>query len=335
MRKKVNKILAATLAAALMMTAVPVSATEWGADGSKGERDVSYEIVEPTLEVELPGDVAVTLNKMSIADTDTGITAQSGQIIGEDYNIINRSNVPVKIQVGAYIANANAVIPSATVGSATKGWPLTSGAEYIQELRASGTQKPMKIAAILADKTSALADKNQDGVFEFAYTGLPYILGREAYTYASADATRAGGALKSVDNDKKLGSGTKGTGIIDLDKTPITDLTSGAVDGKRFLLELGAYKATNSQGAEQGDENNPQAVTSFTLTGVVDPHVVYEETDLAVKFVFRMDTLSPAEAKYNASDKILSSGANAGSGTADCFGQNAIEWKGSDHGITN
>ena len=158
---KIKRMLATTMAAAMMlsttMQASASEAIEWNNDN--GESVVTGEgiVVQPILEVALPGDLAFTLDPLYIENKQ--------QVGGGDYNVINYGNVDVKVTVNPSVVKNDGVVSVVSTAPA-----LTTDKLRYKDLTPVSGKKAVYLTAIPADKASTIVDANEDDVYEFAYT---------------------------------------------------------------------------------------------------------------------------------------------------------------------
>lgn len=340
MRKKMNKVLAAMMAAALMITAAPIyssaeagdvanDSAEFGSDkedgnpdGSSVERSGLSLYQTATIEVALPGELAFDLHKnYQVVDYINGEDQKPvnhtlpAQILGEDYNVINYSDVDVRVKIQPMFYQESEDKVTVNSGSSPV---TTSGTSYVTDLGSGVTgDKEVWLTAILADPlTTNPVDSNNDGVFEFDYSGGGNILGRTKYVYSGTEAD----ALRKYDQVKlksgaaakfNSGAGEHETGVIVLDKK----LGSAAFDLR--LTKKTIYSGTDMDELKYIGSG---CVSSFTLVGLVNPHTEYNANDIGVQAVYTLKALTPNEVEYNTS------------GTSSQYGQGSIHWSGTDRG---
>lgn len=92
-----KKVIATATTAALVtgMFAGTAMAAEWNENGGSQTVEGVSTAVQPTISVELPGDLAFGINPLKL-DAD-GDQKTDGQIVATSYGIVNYSNVPVLV----------------------------------------------------------------------------------------------------------------------------------------------------------------------------------------------------------------------------------------------
>lgn len=293
--RKMKKFLALTLAAAMVIPAAPVSATEpieWNNNG--GETTIIGEsgVVQPVLEVALPGDLAFTLDPSCIEN-------KNSQIVGYDYNVINYSNVPVKVEVQPYIVDWGDESAINVLSAAPALKTIDTSVDVYADITSSSGNKDVYVIAIAADNVTQLADSDGDGMYEFAYTANATNLGRAANTFASDTLT--------------IGTFAKGTSSVapivleskEVDPVPTYNDSATTTNTFTFSLE----KATFDDEGLLDKQNSAKSVSSFTLAGAVDSSQTYADGELAVQAVYKMTLLSQQmkETLDGASDANLES----------------------------
>ncbi len=135
MVKKMVRTATAALAMTSMfaMTAFAADPAPWNTNNGETEVPGDAWVVEPTVEVELPGDLAFGINPLRLQVDDGTETGTKAQIVSSDYVVTNYSNIPVvvnaktKMEVAAnveivsstpsYGANSNELDASSTAGN--------------------------------------------------------------------------------------------------------------------------------------------------------------------------------------------------------------------------
>lgn len=274
---KIKRMLATTMAATMMLsvTAQAAEAIEWNNDNGESVVVGESTVVQPVLEVALPGDLAFTLDPLYIEGDK--------QVVGGDYNVINYGNVEVKVTVNpSVITNEVLSIVGTTPALATD-----NDKKYKDLTPAESGKKAVYLTAIPADKATDIVDANEDGVYEFAYTANTGDVGR---------AASAG-----TGEEFKIGAATAGT-----DTGLQVILNAAAADAKgsaNFAFDL---KAFNSEKEILGSDN-AASISSFTIGGAVDPTVTYEDGDVNIQAVYTMEVLT-ADEKKTIEDKGNASG---------------------------
>lgn len=150
-----KKVIATATTAALVtgMFAGTAMAAEWNENGGSQTVEGVSTAVQPTISVELPGDLAFGINPLKL-DADGDQTAD-GQIVATSYGIVNYSNVPV-------LVNAKT---SATAGT---GVNLKEQIEYnsnTNELKPTAdTDKDVFLLQVFPAKTSGVSYSDDTGV---------------------------------------------------------------------------------------------------------------------------------------------------------------------------
>ena len=184
--KKTRRILAASLALAMAVAAVPVSAVkadpiDWNTQSGDNQIRGEGTVVQPVIEVSLHGDLAFEVDPLMLNS--------KSQILGGDYNVINRGNVAVSVAVETHITKpeteadfkldvVNALPDESTVEDHKNEYKTL-------ESEANKDTKKVFLAAVVADKPAdgKLVDSNNDNTYEFVYTGGAKLLGRSILTF--------------------------------------------------------------------------------------------------------------------------------------------------------
>ncbi len=289
--KKTRRILAASLALAMAVAVVPVNAVkaadpiEWDNDGGVSTVEGEGSVIQPIIEVSLPGDLAFQIDPLNLEIADT-------QILGGDYNIVNRGNVDVKVQVDPYVNKLEGSVLDIKTAAAKGG--TIGGVDYSSkyaDLTSSTDKKSVFLAAIAADKAgSALVDGNEDGIYEFSYLkGSDVIMGRKALTFDSAkdNAVKTDAASLGIAFGSAAIAGTTKV----LTEQALTE-TTAISDSPAFTFNLKKSTAdTNGDLAPQVD-----SVGSFTIVGAVDPKQTYADGEVAVYALYKMSLLTAQDA---------------------------------------
>lgn len=232
-----KKVIATATTAALVtgMFAGTAMAAEWNENGGSQTVEGVSTAVQPTISVELPGDLAFGINPLKL-DADEDQKAD-GQIVATSYGIVNYSNVPV-------LVNAKT---SATAGT---GVNLKASIEYnsnTNELKpAADTDKDVFLLQVFPAKTSGVSYSDDTGV-----------------TIKGNTITKA--ATGGVNN----ATTAQAAGALVLSETP------NSVDFKLAAFENDTVKATNASGFTFDGVVNPNATfadgdvtvsTVFTLS---------------------------------------------------------------------
>ena len=232
-----KKVIATATTAALVtgMFAGTAMAAEWNENGGSQTVEGVSTAVQPTISVELPGDLAFGINPLKL-DADEDQKAD-GQIVATSYGIVNYSNVPV-------LVNAKT---SATAGT---GVNLKTSIEYnsdTNELKPTAdTDKDVFLLQVFPASASGVSYSDDTGVTIKGNTIT------KADTGGVKDATtaQAAGAL-------------------------VLSGTANSVDFKLAAFENDTVKATNASGFTFDGVVNPNATfadgdvtvsTVFTLS---------------------------------------------------------------------
>lgn len=101
---------AATIAANMMtMPVFATTAPEWGTNGGQQTVVGTTYVVEPAIEVELPGDLTFGLNPMKLNVAEEGQTADKSQIVSGTYLVTNYSEVPVAVSAVTTVTASSSV----------------------------------------------------------------------------------------------------------------------------------------------------------------------------------------------------------------------------------
>lgn len=168
-----KKVIATATTAALVtgMFAGTAMAAEWNENGGSQTVEGVSTAVQPTISVELPGDLAFGINPLKL-DAD-GDQKTDGQIVATSYGIVNYSNVPVLVnaktsaQAGTgvtlkdsvtYNTNTNEMTPTEATGKEVfllQVFPAkTSGVSYSDD-----TGVTIKGNAITKEAVGGVKDK--------------------------------------------------------------------------------------------------------------------------------------------------------------------------------
>ena len=290
---KMKKMLATVMATALAVTMIPAAAfasgsdpIDWNNNNGVDERTGDGTVRQPIIEVTLPGDLAFEVDPLKLNS--------KAEILGGDYNIINHSEVPVKVTVKPYINledndTLKVVSGNTLLGYANNGTNATAvnGYKPISANDASD-KKAVSMLAIAADQTAAATNLSDAGVYAFGYKGTSGIkaAGRNALTYnedGTVKYSNNGASLITLDD-----SGAA-NGVIWLtgDKATANELA--------FLLGPDTYVDEVSQSIEENGNikaGKTALATSFTFTGAVDPRMTYEDGEINVAADFEMNIVT-------------------------------------------
>ncbi len=108
LKKAVATITAmATMSSMFAMTAFAEG--EWNTNGGKAEITGESTAYQPTIEVELPGDLTFGLNPLKLNVSEDPAKPDKSQIISGDYFVNNLSNVPVAVRTTTFVVASNDV----------------------------------------------------------------------------------------------------------------------------------------------------------------------------------------------------------------------------------
>lgn len=98
----------ATIAAAATMTSMlgmTAFASEWNVNGGQSTVEGETWVQQPTIEVELPGDLSFGINplKLNVSETETEDTRQ---IVSGEYYVTNYSDIPVAVKASTFLTVA-------------------------------------------------------------------------------------------------------------------------------------------------------------------------------------------------------------------------------------
>lgn len=232
-----KKVIATATTAALVtgMFAGTAMAAEWNENGGSQTVEGVSTAVQPTISVELPGDLAFGINPLKL-DADEDQKAD-GQIVATSYGIVNYSNVPV-------LVNAKT---SATAGT---GVNLKTSIEYNSD----------------TNELKPTADTDKDvfllQVFPASASGVSY-----------SDDT--GVTIKGNTITKAATGGVKDETTAQAAGALVLSGTANSVDFKLAAFENDTVKATNASGFTFDGVVNPNATfadgdvtvsTVFTLS---------------------------------------------------------------------
>lgn len=293
---KMKKFMATTLAAALAVSGT-VSAAEWNTEGGTATVTGDSGVVQPVIEVALPGDLAFIIDPYTVE--------YDNQITGYDYNVVNYSNIDVTVQVNpsivkyededarTYDADGNmtargtdmSIVEPATSSPGVNDDELS----YKDLAAASAGKKAVYLTAIPADAwnpDNPLVDTDGDGIYEFSYTADVGNVGRTENAYIPADPAN------DVAENFAYGAATAGT-----------------ADGAAYVLGLEwygdkgtpnfTYVLAKEAGTTDADTEvyTPAAasVGSFTVGGAVDTKAALVDGDVEIQAVYKLATLTVNE----------------------------------------
>lgn len=293
---KMKRFVATTLAVAMAVSST-VSAAEWNTEGGESTVVGDSSVVQPVIEVALPGDLAFMI--------DPYMVTYESQIIGGDYNVVNYSNVAVEVKVqpsivhyeelnedGSVAADLNVLEIPATAPTPTTVPTADGGTKDVYTDISSTVaadpadqKKAVYLIAIPADTAGALADTNGDGIYEFAYTTDANNIGRgaDATTGLGTDAEAFTYGTPAVGND------TAGVAYkLSLKKYDEVDPAAA------FTFVLGKEDGVTDPDTEVYTPA-VSSVASFTVGGAVDTKAALVDGDVQIQAVYELATLSKNE----------------------------------------
>lgn len=101
-----KKVIATATAMATMSSVFAMTAfaeDEWNTNGGKSEVIGESTAYQPTIEVELPGDLTFGINPLKLNVSEDPDNAVRDQIISGEYYVSNVSNVPVAVRTTTYV----------------------------------------------------------------------------------------------------------------------------------------------------------------------------------------------------------------------------------------
>lgn len=280
---KMKKMLATVMATALAVTMIPAAAfasgsdpIDWNSNNGVDARFGDGNVRQPIIEVTLPGDLAFEVDPLKLNS--------AAEILGNDYNIINHSEVPVKVIVKPYINLEGNDTLDVVSGNSLKLQNGDNGSKgYAPVSSNDATKKAVAMKAIVANKTSTDIEAKAE-IYRFGYNGDGgTTIGRQML------AVNDDGSIVYKDtNGSKVSLSNAGTddGIIWLtgDKATANKL--------EFLLGPDSYDADgNSKALDPNGkikDGSAAIATSFTFTGAVDPRKTYESGEINVAADFEM-----------------------------------------------
>lgn len=178
-----KKVMAATTAVATMtsMLGMTAFATEevWDVNGGKQTVEGEAWVQQPTIEVELPGDLAFGINPLKLNVSEEEGKTVTNQIVSDDFVVTNYSDIPVAVTASTFVSgkgdkvelaadadwntDTNELKPSSTAGNKSiwlvQLYPDSiatsdSGVTITYTAEAPGTDKKATIKGdVLADGT--------------------------------------------------------------------------------------------------------------------------------------------------------------------------------------
>lgn len=290
---KMKKMLATVMATALAVTMIPAAAfatgtekVDWDNNNGTDTREGEGTVKQPHIEVTLPGDLAFEVDPLKLNS--------NAEILGNDYNIINHSEVPVKVIVKPYInLDGNDTLEVVSANDLRLMTDATKGYEPVSSNNVDTKKKSVAIMAIAASQTSADIPSIAD-VYRFGYDGDgAKTLGRTAF--GSTAIAEDGSIIYKITTNSTT------TPTFSLSHVAATPDTNGVIslEGKKestqkleFLLGPDSYDADgNSESLTQDGKiksGKAAIATSFTFTGAVDPRKTYENGEINVVANFEM-----------------------------------------------
>lgn len=184
-----KKVIATATTAALVtgMFAGTAMAAEWNENGGSQTVEGVSTAVQPTISVELPGDLAFGINPLKL-DAD-GDQKADGQIVATSYGIVNYSNVPV-------LVNAKT---SAKAGTGVNLKTSITYDQHTSELKPTAdTDKDVFLLQVFP-KTGGVAYSNDTGV---TITGNAITKSDSGVN--NEDTAKAAGALVLKDGENSV-----------------------------------------------------------------------------------------------------------------------------------
>lgn len=184
-----KKVIATATTAALVtgMFAGTAMAAEWNENGGSQTVEGVSTAVQPTISVELPGDLAFGINPLKL-DAD-GDQKTDGQIVATSYGIVNYSNVPVLVNAKTSAKAGTGVTLKDSVTYNTNTKEMTPG---------EATAKEVFLLQVFP-KASGVAYSNDTGV---TITGNA--ITKDGSGVKSEDTAKAAGALVLKDGENSV-----------------------------------------------------------------------------------------------------------------------------------
>lgn len=174
-KKRILALMAATMMLTSSMTAFASETTiDWGLNGGSTSVEGTNSVVEPVLEVELPGELAFAINPLRLdADGDTTTTDDDIQIVSNSYVIRNYSNVAVLITT-----ETTATTPENSTIEFETAVPTTDEYDTNTKELVSGEGKRGVYLAL--ELPTAAAAKEDDGTIKLTFSKLTWDTGLDS-----------------------------------------------------------------------------------------------------------------------------------------------------------
>ena len=127
---------------------------EWNTNGGKSEVTGESTAYQPTIEVELPGDLSFGINPLKLNVSEDPDSAVIDQIISGEFYVCNASNVPVAVRTTTYVVTSNDVDLKKTsdLGTAGNIW------DGNKELKPSADKKAVWLTQLYPSKIESAED---------------------------------------------------------------------------------------------------------------------------------------------------------------------------------
>lgn len=276
---KFRKVLAATLVATMALSTAVFAAEDttpaWNNDNGEEVIQGDATVIQPVLEVALPGDLAFVIDPLKIEN--------DMQVIAGDYNVTNFSNVAVQITMKpSIIVDTESKLAVAAAAPGLVAADDTN--KTYEDLAAVENKKAIFLAAVPAATATELTDENEDGIYEFAYpANTADTVGRTAFT--------AGGT-----EEEPTWTASAAAAVSDGDVTDAV-LVALAPDVKANTAtnSLKFVLAKPTLDADTGALTGTDAIASFTVCGAVDPSAAFEDGEVQIQAAYKMEVLSKNE----------------------------------------
>lgn len=277
---KFRKVLAATLVATMTLSTAVFAAEDttptWNNDNGEETIQGDATVVQPVLEVALPGDLAFVIDPLKIEN--------DMQVIAGDYNVTNFSNVPVKITMKPSIVTTTDSKLEVKTAAPALNETLDATKKTYADLAPTDNKKSIFLAAIPAEKADELTDANGDGIYEFAYpANTGGTIGRTAF--------EAGGTEEEPTWTASAAAAVESGDVTDAILTGVADTAKAntATNSLTFVLKKPTLDA------ETGALTGVDAIASFTVCGAVDPAATFEDGEVRIQAAYKMEVLSKNE----------------------------------------